>query len=157
MSVKMKVVQGKPHGSYLDFPEGDFVVGRGPECHVRPNSELISRQHCMLLISDNAVRVRDLGSTNGTLVNGKRVVEECELGHGDTLQLGPLVLEVVMPPVPVAVAVGANAAIPEAAWATEVPGGVCPSEAEPGTIEDTGAFTSTETRSDHDILGNDER
>jgi pSer/pThr/pTyr-binding forkhead associated (FHA) protein len=97
MNVKMKVVQGKPHGSYLDFPEGEFVVGRGPECHVRPNSELISRQHCMLLISGRAVRVRDLGSTNGTLVNGKRVVEECALCNGDTLQLGPLVLEVVLP------------------------------------------------------------
>ena len=157
MSVKMKVVQGKPHGSYLDFPEGEFVVGRGPECHVRPNSELISRQHCMLLISGHAVRVRDLGSTNGTLVNGKRVVEECELGHGDTLQLGPLVLEVVMPPVPVAVAVGPDPATPGAAWEPEAPGGVSPSESEPATIEDTGAFASTETRSDHDILRNDAR
>src|SRR5260370_35704672 len=97
MRVKMKVVQGKPNGSYLDFPEGEFGVGRGPECHVRPNSELISRQHCMLLIRGQAVRVRDLGSTNGTLVNGKRVMEECALVHGDTLQLGPLVLELVLP------------------------------------------------------------
>jgi len=125
MSVKMKVVQGKPHGSYLDFPEGEFVVGRGPECHVRPNSELISRQHCMLLISGTAIRVRDLGSTNGTLVNGKRVIEECALGNGDTLQLGPLVLEVVL--------------FPE-------------EEAPPATIAETGAFHSSETQSDHDSL-----
>jgi pSer/pThr/pTyr-binding forkhead associated (FHA) protein len=97
MSIKMKVVQGKPHGSYLDFPEGEFVVGRGPECHVRPNSELISRQHCLLVIRGRAVCVRDLGSTNGTLVNGTLVVEERVLGHGDTLQLGALVLEVVFP------------------------------------------------------------
>ncbi len=97
MSVKMKVVQGKPHGSYLDFPEGEFVVGRGPECHVRPNSELVSRQHCMLVIHGRAVVVRDLGSTNGTLVNGQRVIDERLLHNGDTLQLGPLVLEVVLP------------------------------------------------------------
>jgi pSer/pThr/pTyr-binding forkhead associated (FHA) protein len=95
MSVKMKVVQGKPHGSFLDFPEGEFVVGRGPECHVRPNSELISRQHCLLLIHGEAVCVRDLGSTNGTLVNGKRVIDERQLTVGDTLHVGPLVLEVV--------------------------------------------------------------
>jgi pSer/pThr/pTyr-binding forkhead associated (FHA) protein len=129
MSVKMKVVQGKPNGSYLDFPEGEFVVGRGPECHVRPNSELISRQHCMLLVSGRVVRVRDLGSTNGTLVNGKRVVEECSLGNGDTLQLGPLVLEVVL----------------------SLEEEVVP----PVTIEETGAFQSSETRSDHDVLGPD--
>ena len=97
MSVKMKVVQGKPHGSVLDFPEGEFVVGRGPECHVRPNSEQVSRQHCLLRIHGNDVHVRDLGSTNGTLVNGKLLVEECMLGDGDTLQLGPLVLELVLP------------------------------------------------------------
>jgi pSer/pThr/pTyr-binding forkhead associated (FHA) protein len=96
MTLKMKVVQGKPHGSFLDFPEGEFVVGRGPECHVRPNSELISRQHCLLRIHGAHVHVRDLGSTNGTLVNGKLLVEELALVHGDTLQLGPLVLEVVL-------------------------------------------------------------
>ena len=96
MTVKMKVVQGKPHGSFLDFPEGEFVVGRGPECHVRPNSELISRQHCLLRIQGANVHIRDLGSTNGTLVNGKLLVEELALVHGDTLQLGPLVLELVL-------------------------------------------------------------
>lgn len=95
MSVKMKVVQGKPNGSFLEFPEGEFVVGRGPECHVRPNSELISRQHCLLRVRGAVIVVRDLGSTNGTLVNGKRLRDECELGDGDTIQLGPLVLQVV--------------------------------------------------------------
>jgi pSer/pThr/pTyr-binding forkhead associated (FHA) protein len=103
MSVKMKVVQGKPHGSVLDFPEGEFVVGRGPECHVRPNSELVSRQHCLLRIHGHDVHVRDLGSTNGTLVNGKLLVKECALANGDTLQLGPLVLELVLPPEQIAV------------------------------------------------------
>src|SRR4051812_13158460 len=96
MSIKMKVVQGKPHGSFLEFPEGEFVVGRGPECQIRPNSELVSRQHCLLRVRGQIVVVRDLGSTNGTLVNGKRLMDECELGEGDTIQLGPLVLQVVL-------------------------------------------------------------
>ena len=119
MNLKMKVVQGKPHGSYLDFPEGEFVVGRGPECQVRPNSELISRQHCMLVIRGRAALVRDLGSTNGTLVNGKRVLEECALENGDILQLGPLVLEVILPPVE--------------------------PEISPDTLEETGAYDTLET------------
>jgi pSer/pThr/pTyr-binding forkhead associated (FHA) protein len=91
----MKVVQGKPNGSYLELPEGEFVVGRGPECDVRPTSELISRQHCLLRVRGAAIVVRDLGSTNGTLVNGKRLRDECQLGDGDTITLGPLVLQVV--------------------------------------------------------------
>jgi pSer/pThr/pTyr-binding forkhead associated (FHA) protein len=65
---------------------------------VRPNSELISRQHCLLRIHGHDVHVRDLGSTNGTLVNGKLLLEECVLANGDTLQFGPLVLELVLPP-----------------------------------------------------------
>ena len=93
---RMKVVQGKPRGQYLSFPQGEFVFGRGPECHIRPNSELISRQHCLLRVGNGAALLRDLGSTNGTLVNGRRVIGERILIDGDTLQLGPLVLQVVL-------------------------------------------------------------
>ena len=95
MNVHLRVVQGKPHGHRLDFGPGEFVFGRGAECHIRPNSELVSRQHCMLKVADDGAVIRDLGSTNGTLVNGQRVVGERLLTLGDTLQLGPVILEVV--------------------------------------------------------------
>jgi pSer/pThr/pTyr-binding forkhead associated (FHA) protein len=94
----MKVIHGKPKGHYLLFPPGEFVFGRGPECNIRPNSDLISRQHCLLHITEDDVKVRDLGSMNGTLVNGQLVVGERKLDHGDTLQLGPLVLQVILGP-----------------------------------------------------------
>ena len=97
MDVRLKVVQGQPRDYCLRFPKGEFVFGRGPECHVRPNSALVSRQHCLLSVSDAGVRVRDLGITNGTLVNGRLVVEDRPLGHGDLLQVGPLMLEVLLP------------------------------------------------------------
>jgi pSer/pThr/pTyr-binding forkhead associated (FHA) protein len=96
MRIKMRVVRGKPRGHAIQFPEGEFVFGRGPECHIRPNSELVSRQHCLLRVSETGVQVRDLGSSNGTLVNGTRVVEERALQDGDVLQLGPLVLQLVL-------------------------------------------------------------
>jgi pSer/pThr/pTyr-binding forkhead associated (FHA) protein len=93
-------VQGKPEGSELEFPEGEFVVGRGPECHVRLNSELVSRQHCLLMIHEGVMRVRDLGSTNGTLVNADRVVDEREVSFGERLRLGQVVFENVTPQAP---------------------------------------------------------
>jgi pSer/pThr/pTyr-binding forkhead associated (FHA) protein len=96
MQLKMKVVRGKPKGHCLMFPLGEYMFGRGPECDVRPNSDLVSRQHCLLRITENGVQIRDLGSVNGTLVNGQLVVGERNLDHGDTLQLGPLVLQVVL-------------------------------------------------------------
>jgi len=92
MAIQLQVVLGKQRGKYLNFVPGEFVFGRGPECHVRPNSELVSRQHCMLMVSKDLVSIRDLGSANGTLVNGRRVREEQPLFDGDRIQLGPLVL-----------------------------------------------------------------
>lgn len=99
MDVHLKVMKGKPRGHCLRFGPGEFVFGRGPECHIRPNSELVSRQHCLLKVGvGGQLVIRDLGSANGTLVNGSRVVGERLLNDGDTLQVGPVVLQVVLAP-----------------------------------------------------------
>lgn len=95
MKITMLVVQGRPKGKCLRFPTGEYLIGRGVECQVRPNSAWVSRQHCILRIDESAVHVRDLGSTNGTLVNGVRVIGERTLEEGDQLQVGPLVLELL--------------------------------------------------------------
>src|SRR5262249_36296519 len=87
-------VQGRPRGKSLVFPEGEYVFGRGAECHIQPNSEWVSRQHCLLRVGPKGAFIRDLNSRNGTLVNGKRVLEELRLVHGDQVQVGPLVFEV---------------------------------------------------------------
>ncbi len=97
MDVLMQVIQGKPHGKRLRFSQGEFVFGRGPECHVRPDSPSISRQHCLLRVTGEGVLIRDLCSTNGTLVNGQRVLGERPLADGDLVQLGPLVLQLRFP------------------------------------------------------------
>jgi pSer/pThr/pTyr-binding forkhead associated (FHA) protein len=94
MTVKLLVVQGRPYGKTLLFPSGEYYFGRGPECQVRPESEWVSRQHCLLRVTADAVFVRDLASRNGTLVNGTLVESERQLLHGDQVQIGPLVFEV---------------------------------------------------------------
>jgi predicted component of type VI protein secretion system len=94
MNVKLLVVHGRPQGKCLLFPRGEFVFGRGAECHIRPNSDWVSRQHCLLRVTGEALYIRDLGSRNGTLVNGARVVGERRLLHGDQIQVGPLVFAV---------------------------------------------------------------
>lgn len=95
MELVLRVVQGRPLGHLLRFGPGEVLIGRGPECHVRPESTVVSRQHCLLRIGTGGILLHNLGSTNGTLVNGKRVVEDRCLQLGDNLQLGPVVLEVV--------------------------------------------------------------
>jgi hypothetical protein len=74
----------------------------------------------MLSVSDSEIRLRDLGSTNGTIVNGTRVEGEIVIRHGDLVQVGPLGFKVLTDvPAPAVAAVGAapatGAAIPRPA------------------------------------------
>ena len=71
-----------------------FRIGRGEDCQLRPRSEMISRRHCEILVEEGATKVRDLGSRNGTFVNGERVKGERQLKTGDRLKMGPLEFEV---------------------------------------------------------------
>lgn len=93
--VSLVVVQGRPEGKSLCFPPGEYVFGRSGECHIRPNSDWVSKRHCLLrVVVGEGVFVRDLGSRNGTLVNGVRISAETDLAHGDRLQVGPLVFQI---------------------------------------------------------------
>ena len=62
------------------------VVGRHRRCDVRIASARVSRRHCCLALGRDAVLVRDLGSTNGTRINGQ-LVEEGVLRPGDELSI----------------------------------------------------------------------
>jgi predicted component of type VI protein secretion system len=66
------------------------VVGRREDCDLRIPLSDVSRKHCRLIINGEAIKIEDLGSSNGTYVNGERV-QHAELSPGDTLQIGPVV------------------------------------------------------------------
>lgn len=96
MEVRLKVQVGKNVGQELMVPGPKFFIGRAEDCQLRPRSDLISRHHCVLLVEESFVAVRDFGSKNGTHVNGQRVAGEHELKHGDRLTVGPLEFEVLV-------------------------------------------------------------
>ena len=96
MNLKLLVVQGKPPGKALVFGPGEYYLGRGPECNIRFNSEWVSRQHCLLRVSVAEVVLRDLGSRNGTLVNGQLVSGDHLLTNGEQIQIGQVVFEVLL-------------------------------------------------------------
>ena len=78
-------------GERRDFPltAPKFTLGRRTDCNLRIPTKDVSRQHCQIVLQGGAVRVKDLGSSNGTFVNGKRVAET-ELKAGDKLAIGPV-------------------------------------------------------------------
>jgi len=96
MNVKLLVIQGRPNGKLVRFGPGDYYLGRGPECQLRFNSDWVSRQHCLIHVTADQALVRDLGSRNGTLVNGVLLAGEQRLADKDQIQIGPVVFEVIL-------------------------------------------------------------
>lgn len=96
LNVELKVVSGKHAGQVITLNRAKFLIGREQDCQLRPNSELVSRHHCVFTVDDFSVRVRDLGSTNGTTVNGERIRKEILLQQGDHVIVGNLEFEVVI-------------------------------------------------------------
>lgn len=96
MELKLKVLDGKHSGEEVPVAGNKFFVGRAEDCQLRPGSDLVSRHHCVLLIDEGYVGVRDLGSKNGTYVNAEQVTNERELHAGDRLKIGPLEFEIVL-------------------------------------------------------------
>ncbi len=91
MKLSLEVLtEGKQKGKVLPITLPQFLVGRDPQCHLRPASPLISKRHCAVLQRDGKVFVRDFDSTNGTFVNELPVKGEVELKNKDRLKIGPI-------------------------------------------------------------------
>jgi len=93
MEVKLVVIGGKQAGMEIRVRRPKFLVGRGEECQLRPQSHLISRKHCAILVEDGSATIEDFGSTNGTFVNGEKIGQRRELANGDRIKVGKLELE----------------------------------------------------------------
>lgn len=105
-TITLEVTEGKMKGRHFEFEEHDtFVLGRAPDCHMRlPADKRISRHHFLLEANPPYARIRDLGSKNGTFVNGtqyggrddgetpkegaKRAHPEVDLADGDRISVG---------------------------------------------------------------------
>lgn len=92
MKVSLIVASGVHQGKTIPVVGPKFLIGRDPQCQLRPASQVISKVHCGLLVRDGKVFAIDYGSTNGTSVNEVQLKanEECEVKHGDRIKAGPL-------------------------------------------------------------------
>jgi hypothetical protein len=90
MDVILKVIEGAKSGAKVSLKKSEFLIGRSHSCHLCAGSSAISRQHCAILRHENRVTIKDLGSRNGTFVNGEKISSEVELASGDEIIVGPL-------------------------------------------------------------------
>jgi len=95
MQVTLRVLSGPHAGRSFIFDQHDtFLIGRSETAHLcLPDDRFFSRNHCLLEIAPPRCFLRDLGSTNGTYVNGQKV-QEAYLRNGDRIQGGQTVLAV---------------------------------------------------------------
>jgi len=92
--VHLDTPDGKRH-----FPPGVYTIGRAEECEVVLVSGRCSRKHARLVVEDDGATLEDLGSANGTFVNGARISGPHSLADGDFVVIGgELGLEVLVEP-----------------------------------------------------------
>src|SRR5471030_2836178 len=97
MKISLMVLSaGKAAGKALPINAAQFIIGRDPQCNLRPASAMISKRHCAVLVKGGQVLLRDFDSTNGTFVNDEQIKGEVPLKDGDVLRLGPLSFKVVI-------------------------------------------------------------
>ena len=79
------------HGEW-PLLEGPNVVGRDRDCAVRANAATLSRRHARIVVTNGEATVEDLGSKNGTRVNGERVTQAVALKESDRIQFGSVTM-----------------------------------------------------------------
>jgi hypothetical protein len=94
MIVKMIVASGKSAGRSIAIKRNKLLIGRAEQCDVRPLSEEVSRRHCAITVGPAEVWVEDLGSRNGTFVNGTKITERTKVVDGDIVRVASLELKV---------------------------------------------------------------
>ena len=87
-------VEGSEPAQHVPIHSTPFKVGRLPQLQLTLPSECVSKDHAVIDLRGDQAYVTDLDSTNGTYINGERVLEETPLNEGDIIQFATVVFRV---------------------------------------------------------------
>jgi Domain of unknown function (DUF4388)/Inner membrane component of T3SS, cytoplasmic domain len=94
----LRFISGKYQGGEYPLKDaGDLVIGRASDLDLVLIEDMVSRKHAKITLQDGAISIADLGSTNGTFVNGERV-KKAQLKLGDRVLIGTSILKLVSVP-----------------------------------------------------------
>jgi len=97
--VWLRVQVGGAKGRAVAVSGSRFVIGRHHDCQLRLGSAMVSKRHALIERRQSGIFVRDLGSTNGTIVNGRSLGGDVvEVKDGDRIQIGPVVSTLMVGP-----------------------------------------------------------
>lgn len=89
------ILSGAAKGTEHAIDSATLTLGRGPGVDLAFDDEAMSREHIAIEFTSEGFRIRDLGSTNGTLLNGG-AVRVGELKHGDRFQVGEHLFQLII-------------------------------------------------------------
>ena len=72
----------------IPVTQAEFLIGRGADCDLRLRAASVSRHHCLIRPGAECATLTDLGSSNGSYLNGQRVRSQADLHSGDELKVG---------------------------------------------------------------------
>jgi len=89
---KLVCIRGANKGDQFTITEGSLIIGRNPNCGIILFDKKCSRNHCQIYKKGSYYAIEDLGSSNGTLLNGKHLTKKKSLKIGDKIRIGTTVL-----------------------------------------------------------------
>ena len=95
LPLALRFISGKYQGGEFPLPEsGEIVIGRSSELDMVLVEDMVSRRHAKISVEDGDIFLEDLGSTNGSFVNGEKITRT-KLAEGDRILIGTSIIKVV--------------------------------------------------------------
>ena len=87
----LEIREGLAQGRKIDLFAGPMIIGRDPACDIVIESPAVSRRHARIEVNGDRVFIEDLGSSNGTFIDGERISGQAELKPGDLFSISPTI------------------------------------------------------------------
>lgn len=89
----LTITNGPQTGTSADVRLGTLLIGRSADCQIILDDDYVSTRHARVVAGDEGFYAEDLGSTNGTYVNGQRITAPTTITLADSVRIGKTVLK----------------------------------------------------------------